>query len=126
MSEAEADSLSQSIGKDRERLVDAIVREQIGLGDASFERPGPLALYTGVSFTVAGAIPVIPFFFLGPTEALLVSLAVSAVALFMAGVIKSLVSLGPMMRSGFEMLVIGLGAAGATYLLGTLIGQAAL
>ncbi|HEX9708515.1 MAG TPA: VIT1/CCC1 transporter family protein [Candidatus Thermoplasmatota archaeon] len=126
MSKPEAEALSQSVGKDRERLVDAIVREQIGLGEASFERPGPLALYTGVAFVIAGAIPVVPFFFLGPAAALSVALVASAAALFMAGVIKSLVTLGPMLRGGLEMLLIGLGSAAATYALGTLIGQVAL
>lgn len=123
MSKPEAEALSQSIGKDKERLVDAIVREQIGLGEGAFERPGRLALYTGVAFAIAGSIPVVPFFFLGPSDGLLVSLIVSAIALFAAGTIKSLVSLGPILRSGLEMLLIGLGSAAATWVLGTIIGQ---
>lgn len=126
MSKPEAEALSQSIGKDKERLVDAIVRDRIGLGEGAFERPGRLALYTGIAFSIAGSIPVVPFFFLGPEEGLIVSLIVSAIALFAAGTIKSLVSLGPILRSGVEMLLIGLGSAAATWVLGTILGQSGL
>lgn len=119
----EATSVADRMAKEPEQLLKAIVREGYGLGEASFERPFRLAVYTGLAFLIAGAIPVIPFFFLPPGPGLVAALVFSAVALFMAGVLKSLVTLGPMLKSGSEMLAIGLASAAATFALGTLIGQ---
>jgi VIT1/CCC1 family predicted Fe2+/Mn2+ transporter len=126
LSHEEALTVADRHSKNPEEFLKAILREGYGLGEASFEKPGRLALFTGVAFLIAGAIPVIPFFFLAPTTGLLVALALSAGALFAAGVLKSLQTLGPMLKSGVEMMFIGLGSAAATYALGTLIGQTGL
>jgi VIT1/CCC1 family predicted Fe2+/Mn2+ transporter len=123
LSPHEAHLVVDRLAKDPEEFLQAILREGHGLGEAAFEKPGRLAAYTGLAFLLAGAIPVIPFFFLAPTPGLVVALVLSATALFAAGVLKSFVTLGPMLKSGAEMLAIGLGSAAATYILGTLIGQ---
>jgi VIT1/CCC1 family predicted Fe2+/Mn2+ transporter len=123
LSSDEARPVAERLSHNREEFLKSILREGYGLGDASFEQPGRLALYTGVAFLIAGAIPVIPFFFLPPTEGLIAAVVMSALALFLAGVLKSLITLGKMLKSGLEMLAIGLGSAAATYVVGLLIGQ---
>ncbi len=126
LSAEEAKAVTERLSKKPGELLKAVLHEAYGLGEASFEKPGRLAVYTGLSFLIAGAIPVIPFFFLPPTTGLIVSVIASAAALFLAGVLKSLQTLGPMLKSGVEMLFIGLGSAAATYVLGTIIGQTGL
>jgi VIT1/CCC1 family predicted Fe2+/Mn2+ transporter len=47
---------------------------------------------------------------------------VTAIALFIAGIFRALSSLHPFVRSGLEMMAVGMGAAAGTYLIGLLIG----
>ncbi|HLM70126.1 MAG TPA: VIT1/CCC1 transporter family protein, partial [Thermoplasmata archaeon] len=73
-------------------------------------------------FALAGAVPILPFFLLSPHTAVIVSVVVTAVALFLAGLFRALSSLHPFVRSGLEMVAVGMGAAAGTYLIGLLIG----
>ena len=75
-----------------------------------------------VAFAIGAAIPVIPFVFSNELPAVLVSLAVSLVALFIVGAGVSLLTGRGVLFSGFRQLGIGLGAALVTYLIGSLIG----
>jgi VIT1/CCC1 family predicted Fe2+/Mn2+ transporter len=114
------DGLQQNPGK----LLEALVAERYGTAEPQDERPGRQGLLTGISFALAGALPLIPFLFLGTHSAVIASVLVTAGALFLAGLFRALSSLHPFIRSGFEMLAIGMGAAAGTYLIGLLIGGA--
>jgi VIT1/CCC1 family predicted Fe2+/Mn2+ transporter len=124
--EAEAGAMVQRLAKDDAKLLGAILFEHHGIAEAVFARPGRLAAYTGVAFAVAGVLPVLPFVFLlgqpGTFVGLVLSVLAGAVGLFILGVLKTVVTYGPALRSGAEMLAIGLGAAGATYAIGYLVG----
>jgi vacuolar iron transporter family protein len=104
-----------------ERFLNALVSERYGAA-AEDERPGRQGFLTGVSFALAGAVPLLPFLFLTIPAAVIASVVVTAVALFLAGLFRALSSLHPFVRSGFEMVAVGMGAAAGTYLIGLLIG----
>jgi len=85
------------------------------------------ALIVGLAAIVGSLIPLIPFFFLATGVfsrglAIGVSLAVSAVALFLVGVYKARQTVGRPGRSGLQMTVIGIASALAGYGIGTLFG----
>ncbi len=121
--EAEATTVTERLARQPEEFVKALLAEQDGVSAASFESPLNLAAYTGVAFTLAGIVPVLPFLFLPTTSmATLASVAFTCVALFVAGALRALSTLQPFVRSGLEMLFIGLGAATVTYLVGTWLG----
>ena len=86
------------------------------------EKPLRLALLTGVAFFVAGLLPIIPFLLLPISAAVLTSVAVTAIGLFLAGILRAVVSLAPLVRSGTEMVLVGMGAAALTYVLGRSLG----
>jgi VIT1/CCC1 family predicted Fe2+/Mn2+ transporter len=124
LSTEEATKVAARLQADPQRFLDALVAERYGTGAEEEERPGRQGLLTGVSFALAGAVPLVPYLFLGIEAAVIVSVVVTAVALFLAGLFRALSSLHPFVRSGLEMLAVGMGAAAGTYLIGLVIGGA--
>jgi predicted membrane protein (TIGR00267 family) len=85
------------------------------------------ALVVGVSALVGSLIPLVPFVLvpfgiLTRAIAIVVSLAVSALALFSVGVYKARITVGRPGRSGLQMAVIGIISALAGYAIGALFG----
>jgi VIT1/CCC1 family predicted Fe2+/Mn2+ transporter len=81
------------------------------------------ALSSFCFFATGAAIPVLPFLFgLTGTAALVVATVLVGLALLLTGAIVGILSGGPPLRRGVRQLLIGLGAAGVTYLLGLLFG----
>jgi VIT1/CCC1 family predicted Fe2+/Mn2+ transporter len=74
-------------------------------------------------FAVGALIPVLPYLFglSGPT-AVVVAAALVGATLLATGVIVGLLSGAPPLQRAMRQLLIGYGAAGATYLLGLLVG----
>lgn len=110
--------------KDPERFLATLVTERYGSSVGENERPGRQGFLTGISFALAGAVPLVPYLLLTIPDAIIASVAVTAIALFLAGLFRALSSLQSFVRSGFEMLAIGMGAAAGTLLIGLLIGGA--
>jgi VIT1/CCC1 family predicted Fe2+/Mn2+ transporter len=69
-------------------------------------------------------IPLAPFLVLARTPALVLSIGLSAVVLFGVGVYSAKTLVGDWRKSGLQMMVIGLGAAGVGFLVGRLFQAA--
>jgi VIT1/CCC1 family predicted Fe2+/Mn2+ transporter len=79
------------------------------------------ALSSFCFFASGAVIPVLPYLFgLQGFAALVVACVLVAIALSITGAVTGLLSGGPPLRRAGRQLVIGFGAAGATYLLGLL------
>ncbi len=122
LSPEEAGKVVGRLEQDPDRFLSTLVTERYGLAADEHERPGRQGFLTGVAFALAGAVPLVPYLLLPIPTAIVVSVVVTALALFLAGLFRALSSLHPFLRSGFEMLAIGMGAAGGTFLIGLLIG----
>lgn len=120
----EAEAIVTRLAKNPDEFVRALLVEEYGIAESSFESPVRLALITASSFAAAAVVPVLPFFALPIQAATVVSVALSAAVLFAAGVLRSLVTLKPFLRNGLEVVAVGLGAAGFTFMLGWLLGTA--
>ena len=107
--------------KEPERFLSVLVTERYGTAADENERPGRQGFLTGISFAMAGTVPLVPYLLLTIPDAIIASVAVTAIALFLAGLFRALSSLQSFVRSGFEMLAIGMGAAAGTFLIGLLI-----
>lgn len=124
LSADEATKVVARLQEDPTRFLKALVAERYGTGTGEDDRPGRQGFLTGFAFALAGAVPLVPYLFLGIQAAIVVSVLVTAVALFLAGLFRALSSLHPFVRSGLEMLAIGMGAAAGTFLIGLVIGSA--
>jgi VIT1/CCC1 family predicted Fe2+/Mn2+ transporter len=80
------------------------------------------AITSFLLFALGAIIPVIPFFFLGGLEAVLLSALLSAIGLFGIGAAITLFTGKSVWYSGFRQVFFGLAAAAITFGIGKLIG----
>lgn len=78
------------------------------------------SLVMGISYILGGFISVLPFFFMEPLAAILPAVIISVLALFGIGYIKGKKAKINPVKSGLEMSLVSLSAAGLGYLVGKL------
>lgn len=122
LSPSQAEEVVGRVSRDPNRFLKALLAERLGLGADEGEDPLKGGLLTGVSFALAGGLPLVPYLLLPAVPGAILSVALTGTALFLAGIFRALSSLQPFLRSGGEMLLVGLGSAAATYLIGLGIG----
>ncbi len=125
MAPEEAMRAAKDVMADPDAFLDTKVREELGidpedLGGSAWEA----ATASFFLFAIGAIIPVLPFFFLTGSTAVLLSLALAAVGLFLLGAATALVTGTGVLRTGVRSLLLGLAAAGATYGIGSLLGVA--
>ncbi len=119
LSKQEADELAEHFSQNPEAMLQTLVAEEMG-GTGGGGNPWQAALAAGVSTGVGAFVPVLPFFWLSGTPAVLWAAGVSLIAHFLVGAAKSLFTLRSWWSSGLEMTVAGAIVGGATYALGVL------
>ena len=124
-SEEEADQILSIVTRDRERWVDAMMIDELGLlkdeGNPIFN-----GLATLVAFIVAGSVPLLAYLAglvvaIPPEAAFPTSVVLSGLALFGLGVARVVVTHQKPLRSGMEMLLVGGLAAVVAYVVGALL-----
>ena len=115
---------AQLIGN-HEQALHILASEELGLSAQSFPNPWKEALSATLSTAFGAFIPIIPFFFGGGYPAVIASFAISTLAHFAVGAAKTVVTGLSPWRSGTEMMLVGLGEAVATFMLGLLFGTVA-
>jgi len=106
-----------------ERWVDFMMRFELGLGVPDPNRAGVSALTIAGSYIVGGLIPLLPYIFLDNMfTALWGSIAVTSVALFIFGYVKSGFTGSPPLRGGLQTVFVGGLAATAAFGIARLIG----
>jgi VIT1/CCC1 family predicted Fe2+/Mn2+ transporter len=106
------------ITSDYDLWIDTMMREELNLLPVTKRDVYNYSWTVGVS-TFSGAIlPLIPFFFMPTHYALISALIIAIVALAGIGIYKAQITLGKPIKSAIQMVVIGMGAAIAGYLIG--------
>ena len=82
------------------------------------------AMSSFLLFATGALFPVMPFFFVSGTTAVLVSVVISSAVLFLIGAGATLFTGRSFFFSGIRQLIVGLAAAGVTYTLGHFLGAA--
>jgi predicted membrane protein (TIGR00267 family) len=90
---------------------------------ALYKKPVSIGFFVFFATMIGSIIPLIPFFFLSVKTGALFSVIISGVALFVIGAAKAKLTFGNWKKSGFEMLIVGLLAALAGYVIGALLGK---
>ena len=121
MEPVEARRLADTLMQDPERALDTLAREELGLNPDDLGSPWVAAISSFSAFTAGAALPLVPFL-MGHSNALAVSIGLTALGLFAVGASMSLFTGRHAILSGLRMLGIG-GAAGlATYFIGAWLG----
>jgi VIT1/CCC1 family predicted Fe2+/Mn2+ transporter len=120
----EADRMAQRLSEQPEHFVNALAQHELGLSQESFRQPWHSAISATLSTAIGAFIPIIPFFFMSGIAAVMAAFAISIVAHFAVGAIKSLITIRSWWASGLEMTVVGIIEAAVTYGLGLAFGAA--
>ena len=118
------DAMVRELTKDKKVWVDIMMREELGIVEQEVGHAARHGFATFAAFVIAGALPLIPYIFaLPPDLQFSVSIAATAVSLFIIGAARSLVTKTSWITSGLQMLGIGALAAGSAYLVGSIVKQ---
>ncbi|HEX5829290.1 MAG TPA: VIT1/CCC1 transporter family protein [Candidatus Limnocylindrales bacterium] len=119
---AEAERVAARMFEDKDRALDTLVREELGLDPDELGSPWGAAAGSFAAFAVGAIIPVIPYLFGGGPYVFAASIILSLAALFLVGAGVSLLTGRSLLFSGFRQLAIGAVAAAVTFAVGTVIG----
>jgi VIT1/CCC1 family predicted Fe2+/Mn2+ transporter len=120
MSEKVALTAAREIHADPERAALVHITQELGLDPTDKPSPKVAAVSSFFTFSTGALVPLIPFL-LG-FASLAAGLVVGGVGLLVAGAVASLATNQPWWWSATRQLLFGVVAAGATYLVGLLIG----
>jgi VIT1/CCC1 family predicted Fe2+/Mn2+ transporter len=125
LSKPEADRLAGQLSEDPDIALDTLVREELGLNPGELGSPERAALGSFLAFAAGAVVPVLPYFFGASTVHVVISVLISALALFGVGALLSIFTGKGTWFSGGRQLLIGALAASITFIVGNLIGVSA-
>jgi vacuolar iron transporter family protein len=120
LSRPTAEAMAREVHANPELAVKVHVAQELGVDVDEQPSPWIAAVSSFLCFAAGGVIPLVPFL-LG-SSSLLVGLLIGAVGLFVVGTLTSRFTTRGWLFSGLRQLGFGALAAGATYLVGMLIG----
>jgi VIT1/CCC1 family predicted Fe2+/Mn2+ transporter/rubrerythrin len=121
--EVDAERVVDHIARDPEQMLRALSSERLGSSEESLRNPMVSASSGALSTAVGAIIPVIPFFFMQGTAAVITAAIVSLAAHFAVGAAKSLITVRSWWSSGMEMTIVGAVEGAVTYGIGILLGK---
>ncbi|MDB4865855.1 MAG: putative Fe2+/Mn2+ transporter, family [Cohnella sp.] len=116
------ESSVKAISADAGRWVDFMMKHELGLEEPDPKRARNSSLTIGLSYIVGGLIPLSPYVFIqNSNTALLVSVVVTLIALFIFGFVKGKFTGSKPFKSAGQTTLVGGLAAGAAFLIAKLI-----
>jgi vacuolar iron transporter family protein len=115
-----AHQVAVAIGRNPDEALRFHAQEELGVNPAERPSPWTAAISSFLCFSTGALVPLLPYL-LGFHE-LWLALAVGAVGLFVAGALTARFTSRTWYASGARQLVLGMAAAGATFLIGKAIG----
>jgi VIT1/CCC1 family predicted Fe2+/Mn2+ transporter len=123
MDEANIKPILDAMSNNREQWLDFMMRFELGLETPNPKRARISALTIGLSYIVGGFIPLSPYILIhNLITALLASIVVTLIALFLFGYIKGRFTGTKPLKAGFQTVLVGGLAAGVAFILARLIG----
>jgi predicted membrane protein (TIGR00267 family) len=101
-------------------LLESMLRDELGLIRDTLPNPVTAGVQSGGAFIIGAFVPLLGYLLFDGLTATLVSATVSVAVLFLIGVTKTLFTGLSWLRSGLEMVAVGLFATVTTYLIGSL------
>jgi predicted membrane protein (TIGR00267 family) len=108
---------------DKANILDTLAREELGIDPEELGGSAYEAAFTSFFLFAFGALfPMLPYFFFSGSTAIIASLIVSAIGLFIIGAAITLMTGRSVLFSGTRQVIVGVAAAMLTYGVGRLIG----
>jgi predicted membrane protein (TIGR00267 family) len=122
MDDVHIEPILTAMTSDHKRWVDFMMRFELGLEAPDPKRARTSALTIGLSYIIGGFIPLSPYILIHQiSTALIVSVVVTLIALFLFGYIKGRFTGLKPLRGGLQTVFVGGLAAGVAFLLARLI-----
>lgn len=118
------DSIVKKITSNKKLWLKTMMEEELHLYPEEYKNPPRDAAIVGIAAVIGSLVPLVPFLFLPLSEAIIGSLLLSVIILFLSGYVKGKITVGRPIRSGVEMAVIGMMAALIGYAIGVVLGAA--
>jgi VIT1/CCC1 family predicted Fe2+/Mn2+ transporter len=115
------DKIVKHIASNKKRWLKVMMEQELGLSQ-SVATPRNIAAVVGISAIIGSFIPVIPFLLFPVKTAIWTALFISTVVLFFVGMYKAKTTVGNPVKSGLELAFIGMLAAIAGYVVGSILG----
>jgi VIT1/CCC1 family predicted Fe2+/Mn2+ transporter len=122
MDATSARALATQVMADPQRMLEEQVQEELGIGEPHMS-PLREGWVTGLATAFGAVIPVFPFFVLNGVSAIVMSFVLSMASHFLVGAARSVFTGRGLLRSGFDMFVVGLGVAVVGYFVGDWVGR---
>ena len=119
-----AEAMARQVMSDSGVALDTMAREELGLDPDDLGSPWKAALSSFVAFSAGAVLVVLPYLVTGGGAALSAAIALALLALVSVGVVMARINGRPVLRSVVRQVTVGVLAAGATFLLGTVFGVA--
>lgn len=124
LSAEETEPIVQALRRQPKKWIDFMMRFELGLERPNPKRARTSALTIGGAYVAGGLVPLAPYLFIPVApRALLYSIAVTLVALFVFGYVKGRFTGMRPLRSALQTALIGSVAAGAAFLIAKLISE---
>jgi len=119
----QAHKMAAEIMRNKPEAYSLLTKEELGINIDELRGSAlQAALYSFVLFSIGAILPVTPFFFTTGTNAIILSVTLSAAGLFLIGAAITLFTGKNLWYSGFRQVLFGLMAAAITFGIGKLIG----
>lgn len=123
--EDQARKMAADLMKDKSHAYEFLVKEELGINAEELKGSAmEAAVYSFILFSIGAIIPVIPFIFTNGMPAIIISVIMSSMGLFLIGSAITLFTGKSIWFSGFRQVIFGLAAAAVTFGIGKLIGVA--
>lgn len=114
--------MAEEVMRDPARALDEQVREELKIG-AAHTTPLKEGWITGSATAVGAFIPVAPFLLFEERVAMWTAFTIAMLSHFAVGAARSFFTGRGVIRSGFDMFVVGLGVAAVGYVVGDLVAR---
>ncbi len=121
---ADLDRAVDIITSDKNRWVDVMMKEELGLILEPKGQAWKSGAVTFIAFAAAGLMPLLSYLFVGRlpgTNPFALSIIITGLSLFAVGAARSFVTKHSWWRAGAEMFLVGMFAAGAAYAVGAIL-----
>jgi vacuolar iron transporter family protein len=118
--ESLARQVALELSKNPDEALRVHAQEELGVNPLDRPSPWTAAVSSFLCFSAGALVPLLPYLFGGTS--LWLALVVGGVGLFTAGAVTARFTGRTWYRSGLRQLVLGIAAAGVTFLIGKLIG----
>ena len=98
------------------------LQKKVGISKEKFDHPVKNALTMFLSFLFSSTVPIVPFFFGAEFTIVAISVTLTIIALFFVGWVKTIFTKRNWLKSGLEVVVVGVGAGIIGYIIGWIVG----